>query len=105
MISKLVTAENKEGVKLGERTINVATSLTELQGMFSEKDILAKFYRSEIIDVQRELRAEAMKGVPTANEKVEKMIAAASAALKAGDSTLYDALVTEGIIESSHPLN
>lgn len=98
MTEKTITAENKDGVKLGERKIEVAQTMAELHEQFEDKDILALVYRAYVIDVQRELRAEATKGAPSDKSKVLKMIEAATVALKAGDSKLYDALVAAGII-------
>src|SRR5258706_7808077 len=101
MIKVNVIAENKDGVKLGERVIDKAQTMAELVEQFEEKDIISMVYRSFVIDIQRELRADAMKGAPTDKSKVLKMIEAATKALKAGDSTLYDALVDAGIVDVS----
>ena len=110
-----VRAENKEGVLLGTQLINKATTLEELREEFEDKDILALVYRSHIIDVQRDLRAKALAGSPSAaaklaelkakkaedDAKVAGLIAKANEMRAAGDENLYNALVTTGVIVES----
>ena len=110
-----VRAENKDGVLLGTQLINRATTMDELREEFEDKDILALVYRSHIIDVQRDLRAKALAGSPSAaaklaelkakkaedDAKVAALITTANTMKSNGDEALYNALVASGVIVES----
>lgn len=100
MNKQTIIAKSKDGVELGRRDIEVATTMDELKDQFEGKDIIALVYRSHIIDIQRELRAKAMEGSPTANAQVNLMKTKALADKAAGDSKLYDALIATGILKA-----
>jgi hypothetical protein len=62
MKSVTITAENKDGVKLGSRDVDMPETIEELQDQFEDKDIVKLALRSWVIDVQREIRTEATGG-------------------------------------------
>jgi hypothetical protein len=72
MKTTLIEAFDKDGNKLGEREVDQPETMEELQDQFEEKDIIKLAWRSFVIDVQRELRAEAVNG-RTSNQLAKKV--------------------------------
>lgn len=86
----------EKAVKAGEREVEKPTSFQELVDNFDEAEILKGFWKSYVIDVQRELRATT--NGPTMKAKVNSIIEQAKKEKAAGDPTLYDKCVELGVI-------
>lgn len=100
MIKVTIKAEDKDGKLLGTSEEEKPETMAELLALAEEKDIVSGYWKSYVIDVQRELRNKARGPVKDQSKaKITLMIEEARKQKAAGDSGLYDQLVSLDIIK------
>jgi hypothetical protein len=99
-IEAYVKEPGKDAVKAGEREVNKPADIDEAVEMFSANEVLAGFWRSHVIDVQREIRSGTSSKGKVTTSKVNQLIQLARTEKLAGDPTRLNQLIELGVIES-----